>query len=55
MRSADIVAHRDEADLLAMRVFLVELLAFSLVGILKDNSMVLADVVLVFGIPYMST
>src|SRR5258708_10032773 len=51
MRGADIVAHRDEADLLAMRVFVVELLAFGLVGILKANSMVLADVVLAFRHP----
>src|SRR5258705_6680556 len=45
MRGADIVAHRDEADLFATRIFIVDLLAPGLVRILQYNSMILTDVV----------
>src|SRR5713226_7489813 len=45
MRGADIVAHRDEADLFATRIFFVDLLALGLVRILQYNSMILTDVV----------
>src|ERR1700681_2202597 len=48
MGGGDIVAHRHEAELFATRIFIVQLLAPGLVRILKDNAMILTDIVRVF-------
>jgi len=49
MGGADIVAHRDEAKLFASRISVVHLLAFGLFRILKDDSMILPDIVASFA------